>query len=147
MVNYALITLAAVALLVLSVIPAFKATTKRSLKRRLFGQMGGFFGALLLLGVTPLGSQLAALAAGVAEGADVPKLDGLAAGLGFISAALSTGLSCLGAGLAVGSSAPAAIGAFAEDAKAFGKAMVFVVMGEGVALFGFLVSVMILGKI
>jgi len=53
----------------------------------------------------------------------------------------------LGAGIAVGSAAPAAIGAFSEDPKAFGKAMVFVVMGEGIALFGFLVAMLILGKV
>ena len=68
-------------------------------------------------------------------------------GMGFIAAALATGLSCLGAGIAIASTAPAAIGAFSEDPKAFGKAMIFVVLGEGVALYGLLISILIINKL
>ena len=57
-------------------------------------------------------------------------------GLGFMAAALSTGLSALGAGIAVAAAAPAAIGAFSENEKNFGKSMIFVAMGEGVAIYG-----------
>ena len=45
-------------------------------------------------------------------------------GLGFIAAALATGLSALGAGIAVAAAAPAAIGAFSENEKNFGKSMI-----------------------
>ncbi len=69
------------------------------------------------------------------------------AGLGYIAAAISTGLAALGAGIAVASAAPAAIGAISEDPKAIGKTMIFVALGEGVALFGVLISIMILGRI
>lgn len=72
---------------------------------------------------------------------------GLGAGLGYLGAALATGLSCLGAGIAVGNAAPAAIGAFSEDPKAFGKALIFVVLGEGVALYGLLISILIINKL
>ena len=61
-------------------------------------------------------------------------------GLGFMAAALSTGLSALGAGIAVAAAAPAAIGAFSENEKNFGKSMIFVAMGEGVAIYGLLLS-------
>ena len=61
-------------------------------------------------------------------------------GLGFMAAALSTGLSALGAGIAVAAAAPAAIGAFSENEKNFGKSMIFVAMGEGVAIYGLLIS-------
>ena len=66
------------------------------------------------------------------------------AGLGYISAGLSTGLSCIGGGIAVGGSAPAAIGATSEDPKNFGKSIIFVALGEGCALYGMLISIMIL---
>lgn len=69
------------------------------------------------------------------------------AGLGYIAAALSTGIACLGAGIAVGGAAPAAIGAVTEDPKSFGKSIIFVVLGEGVAIYGMLISIMILGKL
>ena len=70
-----------------------------------------------------------------------------AAGMGYIAAALVTGLSCLGAGIAVASAAPAAIGAVSEDPKSFAKALIFVVLGEGVAIYGLLISILILNKI
>ena len=65
-------------------------------------------------------------------------------GLGFIAAALATGLSALGAGIAVAAAAPAAIGAFSENEKNFGKSMIFVALGEGVAIYGLLISIFII---
>ena len=61
-----------------------------------------------------------------------------------IGAALATGLSCIGGGIAVGNAAPAAIGATSEDPKAFGKAIIFVVLGEGIAIYGMLVSILLI---
>ena len=49
--------------------------------------------------------------------------------------------------IAVAAAAPAAIGATSEDPKAFGKALIFVALGEGIALYGLLVSILILAKI
>lgn len=71
----------------------------------------------------------------------------LAQGLGFLSAALATGMSALGAGIAVAAAAPAAIGAFSENDKNFGKAMIFVALGEGVAIYGLLISILIINKL
>ena len=65
-------------------------------------------------------------------------------GLGFMAAALSTGLSALGAGIAAAAAAPAAIGAFSENEKNFGKSMIFVAMGEGVAIYGLLISIIMI---
>ena len=62
----------------------------------------------------------------------------------YIGAAIAVGLSCIGGGIAVGNAAPAAIGATSEDPKAFGKAIIFVALGEGVALYGMLISILIL---
>lgn len=68
-------------------------------------------------------------------------------GLGYLAAALATGLGSIGCGIAVAAAAPAAIGAVSEEPKAFSKALIFVALGEGVALYGFLISFMILGKL
>lgn len=65
----------------------------------------------------------------------------------YIAAALSTGLGAIGAGIAVGAGAPAAIGALTEDPKSFGKALIFVALGEGIALYGMLISILILNKV
>ncbi|MCI6616275.1 ATP synthase subunit C [Ruminococcus sp.] len=65
-------------------------------------------------------------------------------GMAYIGAAVATGLSCIGGGIAVGNAAPAAIGATSEDPKAFGKAIIFVVLGEGIAIYGMLVSILLI---
>ena len=67
--------------------------------------------------------------------------------MGYLAAALATGLSSIGAGIAVAAAAPAAIGAFSENAKNFGKSLIFVALGEGVALYGLLVSILLINKL
>ncbi|MCL2513214.1 MAG: ATP synthase subunit C [Oscillospiraceae bacterium] len=69
------------------------------------------------------------------------------AGFGLIAAGLCTGLAGIGGGIALASGAPAAIGAVSEDPAAFGKALIFVALGETIALYGVVISVMILSKI
>lgn len=67
-----------------------------------------------------------------------------AAGLGYLAAGLAVGLGSIGCGIAVANAAPAAIGAVAEEPSSFGKAMIFVALGEGVALYGFLIAFLII---
>ena len=62
----------------------------------------------------------------------------------MIAAALVTGLAGIGGGIAVAAGAPAAIGATAEDPKVFGKSLIFVALGEAIALYGVVISVLIL---
>jgi len=68
-----------------------------------------------------------------------------AEGWRYLAAALSTGLSCIGAGVAVASAASAAIGALSEDSSIMGKALIFVALAESIALYGLLISFSILG--
>lgn len=70
-----------------------------------------------------------------------------AAGMGYLSAALSTGLSCLGGGIAVSAAASAALGAISEDSSILGKSLIFVGLAEGVCLYGLIISFMILGQL
>lgn len=63
----------------------------------------------------------------------------------YLAAALSTGLSCIGAGFAVASAASAALGALSEDSSIMGKALIFVALAESIALYGLLISFSILG--
>ena len=67
----------------------------------------------------------------------------MAFAIGLVAAALVTGLSGIGGGIAVAASAPAAIAATSENPKAFGKSLILVVLGEGIALYGLLISIMI----
>lgn len=70
-----------------------------------------------------------------------------AQGMGFLAAALATSASAIGAGLAVASAAPAAIGAISENSENFGKAMIFVALAEGVAIYGLLISILIINAL
>lgn len=70
-----------------------------------------------------------------------------ASGLGFIAAALSTGMATLGAGYAVGSVGSSALGAVSEDPKILGKTLIFVGLAEGIAIYGLIISILILGRL
>ncbi len=91
------------------------------------------------------GDAAAAAATAVETAADNGA--GMATGLGFLAAALSIGLAAIGAGIALSAGAPAAIGAVSEDPKSFGKSMIFVVLGEAVAIYGLIIAILIILKI
>lgn len=108
----------------------------------------------LFMGVSlfACGSSCASAAANSSSSSSNQTQDSAAAGMsafsmGLIAAALVTGLSGIGGGIAVASAAPAAIAANAENPKTFVKSLAFVALGEGIAIYGLLVSIMILGKI
>jgi len=82
-----------------------------------------------------------------AEGAVDPEEMSAGYGLGLIAAAIATGLSGVGGGIAVAASASAAIGAISENPKAFGQALIFVALAEGIALYGLIISLQILAKL
>ena len=81
-----------------------------------------------------------------AESADAAAALSDSAGLGMIAAALATGLSGIGGGIAVAAAASAALGAVSENEKMFGRALIFVALAEGIALYGLIISFQILGK-
>ena len=66
---------------------------------------------------------------------------------GYLAAALATGMSALGAAYAVGSVGAAAVGALAEKPELFGRVMILVGLAEGIAIYGVIVSVLILNKL
>ena len=113
-------------------------------------------GRMLDAGVLFYEGGLPATAVGVKEGrllwldksALLTALRGNAAlGLGLIAAALVTGLAGIGGGMAVAAGAPAAIAAASEDPKSFGKSLIFVALGESIALYGVVISILILNKL
>ena len=66
---------------------------------------------------------------------------------GLLGAALATGMSSLGAGFAVGKVGTAAIGALAEKPDLFGRLLIFVGLAEGIAIYGLIVSILILNRL
>ena len=72
---------------------------------------------------------------------------GTGAGMGFIAAAVSTGLACLGAGLAVASGGSAALGLVGEKPEMLGTTLIYLGLSEGIAIYGVIVSLLILGRV
>ncbi len=66
---------------------------------------------------------------------------------GFIAAAASTGLSAIGAAYAVAVVGGAAMAAVAEKPEVAGRAIVFVGLAEGIAIYGLIIAIMILGRL
>ena len=136
--------LTAVALILTILVPMvvyFKGEHNRDrYKKSILANACGFFGLLLVATVVTFAGATTASAA-----ADTGA--GFATGLGYLAAALVTGMSGIGSGIAVASSASAALGAISEDGSVFGKSMIFVAMAEGIALYGLIISFMILGKL
>ncbi len=140
-----LLPLLLIVLITLPLIKVFQGkVTVQSAKRRLFTHIGGFFTVIVLVLVIQLFVSPKVFAA---EEETVTIVGTMAQGLGFLSAALATGMSALGAGVAVAAAAPAAIGAFSENEKNFGKSLIFVALGEGVAIYGLLISILIINNL
>lgn len=137
-----LLPLLLIVLISLPLVNVFRGkTSAKSAKLRVVTHIALFF--VVLAGVLIYNINGATVLA--AEGESVDLMSGtLAQGLGFIAAALATGMSALGAGIAVAAAAPAAIGAFSENDKNFGKSLIFVALGEGVAIYGLIISILII---
>ena len=108
------------------------------------------------LGLTVVTAILAALATLLALGpvgalaqtaGAAARLGAEAAGWGLFSAGLATGLSSLAAGLAVARVGAAAIGALAEKPELFGRLLIFIGLAEGIAIYGLIVSILILNRL
>ena len=66
---------------------------------------------------------------------------------GFLAAAIATGLSAVAAGIAVAYVGAAAVGAMSEKPEIAGRALIYVGLAEGIAIYGLIIAIMILGKI
>lgn len=136
-----------VVLLAMPLIPIYKGiTTGTKARNAVVFNLAAFFGLALLMVAVPASGLVVFAEEGAAAATAVAAMT-TGHGLGFLAAALVTGMSAIGAGIAVAAAAPAAIGAFSEDPKAFGKALIFVALGEGVALYGLLISILIINKL
>ncbi len=84
-----------------------------------------------------------------ANEAPVPDTGGSSTerGWGYIAAALSTGIAALGAGVAVSGVGSAAMGAISERPELLGRSLIFVGLAEGIAIYGLIISIMILGRL
>ncbi len=102
----------------------------------LVGLMAAGFGIVWLF------SPTTAMAAAHAASAAAATADPYAS----LAAAISTGLACIGAGIAVSGTGAAAVGAIAEKPESFGRSLIFVGLGEGVAIYGLIIAFLVLNR-
>jgi V/A-type H+/Na+-transporting ATPase subunit K len=109
-------------------------------------------GALLMIGAVVLlvaaltaGPAAAAVAAGAAKSAAAaPGTSSNTAAL--LGAAIAVAGSTIGAGIAVAYAGAAALAAMSERPEVFGRAMVIVGLAEGIAIYGLIIGILLIGK-
>jgi len=69
------------------------------------------------------------------------------AGMAYLAAALAVGLACIGSSYAVARIGSASLGAVSEKPELTGRALVFLGLAEGIAIYGLIIAIMILNKI
>jgi V/A-type H+-transporting ATPase subunit K len=92
-----------------------------------------------------LGTQEAMAAAEAAAGA--AREISIGYGLALIGVGLPTAIAAIGAGIAVGPVGAAALAVVAEKPEAFGRSLVYLGLAEGIAIYGIVVSIIMLERI
>lgn len=68
-------------------------------------------------------------------------------GLAMLGAGIPTGLAAIGAGIAVGPVGAAALAVIAEKPEMFGRTLVYLGLAEGIAIYGLVATILILGRL
>jgi V/A-type H+-transporting ATPase subunit K len=68
-------------------------------------------------------------------------------GTAFLAAAIAVAASSLGAAVAVAYTGAAALAAVSEKPELFGRSIVIVGLAEGIAIYGLIIAVLILGRV
>ncbi len=121
---------------------AMKKGKKGNIKKAILSTMSAF--SLVMIGaiISTIfgGNVFADTVKTTAEAAGIS----LGEGFKYLAAALSTGLATIGTGVAVGSVGSSAVGAVSEDSSILGKTLIYVGMAEGIAIYGMIISILIL---
>ncbi|TCT23849.1 ATP synthase subunit C [Thiobaca trueperi] len=101
-----------------------------------------------------IGAQFALLLLGIqdafANPEDVAAVAGemsVGMGLAIIGVGIPTGLSTIGAGIAVGPIGAASLAAITEKPENLGRTLIYLGLAEGIAIYGLVISILLLNKI
>ncbi len=100
--------------------------------------LAGIVLAVLALTGTPAPAHPAAVAAQTTSTG--------AGGMALLAAAIAIAGSSIGAAIAVAYTGAAALAAMSERPELFGRAMVIVGLAEGIAIYGLIVAIILIGK-
>jgi V/A-type H+-transporting ATPase subunit K len=102
-----------------------------------------YFGALV--GILFLGMHDVLAAEPAAVG--VAKEVSVGLGLALIGIGIPTGLAAIGAGIAVGPVGAASLAVIVEKPEMLGRSLVYLGLAEGIAIYGLVVTILLLGRI
>lgn len=143
----AIITLSLLGMVALGLYLELRPLAERRRARRWFK---GAVGVNLL---TFLGAEVGLLLLGVQEVmAQTPATEGpvevsVGLGLALIGIGIPTALATIGAGIAVGPVGAAALAVIAEKPEVFGRSLIYLGLAEGIAIYGLVVTILMLGRI
>ena len=106
-------------------------------------QLVAFLGAqlgLLFFGISDAMAETAAAATAVTE-------ISTGMGLAIIGARIHSALSTIGPGIAVGPIGAASLAAITEKPESLGRTLIYLGLAEGIAIYGLVISIMLLNKI
>ena len=114
---------------------------KGSIVANLFIFIAALFG-ILFMGIQQV----------MAEPAEVMGLAGnaefsIGKGMAFIGVALPTCIATYAAGMAIGPIGSASLAAISEKPENFGRSLIYLGLAEGIAIYGLVVSILLMGKI
>lgn len=109
----------------------------------LFSCAAALLATLLYVGVVVLSGDAMAQTSDAAATTTDPAVQSW----GYMAAAIATGLSTVAAGFAVASVGTSAVGAIAERPELFGRTLVMVGLAEGIAIYGLIISIIILNRL
>ncbi|HET7832036.1 MAG TPA: ATP synthase subunit C [Gallionella sp.] len=103
---------------------------------------------VLVLALTGIGALLLGIDNALAQQAATPGGEvSTGLGLALLGAGIPTGLAAVGAGLAVGPVGAASLAIIAEKPEMFGRTLIYLGLAEGIAIYGLVVTILLLGKI
>lgn len=110
---------------------------------------GGVLANFLLFGVAMAGFLFLGVQDVMAQEAAATGGSGIsmAVGLALIGIGLPTGLAAIGAGIALGPVGAAALAVIAEKPEMFGRTLIYMGLAEGIAIYGLVMSILLLGKL
>jgi V/A-type H+-transporting ATPase subunit K len=110
---------------------------------------GGLLANVVLFGAALAGATLLGVQdvlAQVPEGGSVADIS-IGKGLALIGVGLPTALAAIGAGIALGPVGSASLAVIAEKPEIFGRTLIYMGLAEGIAIYGLVMSILLLGRV
>jgi len=123
-----------------------KSSARVAFRKKIFVSIVFLFTVFVMFGAGSV-AKVFAQEAGPAVVPDMGPERARVATFGLIAAAIAFGFGAIGAGIGIANVGAAAMGAIAEKPEIASQALIFVALAEGLAVFGFITALMILGRI